>query len=141
MLKSCSGRLFREVEHVAIVVKLNALRIAITGKQAHYPFLLLGREQPFTAVVAIVGAMTAQIVLDLIAQQRIVFLLHLAEERLEAIGTMNQPDLLEKLTMAFAVGRGIDSIAPCHIRGQVQSGLVTQAIVVLWASVAEAITP
>ena len=86
---------FREVEHVAIVLKPHVFRVAMAGKELQDPLLLLRREQPLAPVIAVVRTVSAQVFLHLRAQHREVLLLHFAKEGAEAVGGVDDPDLLE----------------------------------------------
>ena len=130
-----------EVEHVNVVLEGQVLRVAVAGEEIENPLLLFGREQAVAAVVAVVGAVAAQIGFQLFVQGCVVFLLHFVEEWRQAVGGMNDAYLLEMAAVAIAVGCGIDGRTPCLAVGYVQSCLKAQAVVVLGTAFAETVAP
>ena len=130
-----------EVDDVLIVLKGQAVVVAITGEETQNPLLLLGGQHPLATMVAIVGAVTAEIVLDGIAQGCAVLLLHFLEKGRETVGGTDDAHLLEVSAGAVLVGRGEDGIAPRQIVGQMLAGQEVEAFAVLRTLVTEAEVP
>ena len=66
-LKLSSETLVVKVKNVGIVVERQVLRIAVASEQVDDPLLLFGSQQPFAVMVAVVVAVTAQVLLHTIA--------------------------------------------------------------------------
>lgn len=135
------GGVSGEVDDVLIVLKRQVVVVAITGKETQNPLLLLGGQHPLATMVAIVGAVTAEIVLDGIAQGCAVLLLHFLEKGRETVGGTDDAHLLEVAARTVLVGRGEDGIAPRQVIGQVPPGNEVQAVLMLRALAAEAEVP
>ena len=57
-------------------------------EEVNNPALLLGREEPLAAMVAVIGGISTQVSLDTVAQGRIVFSLDLGKDGLETDQTL-----------------------------------------------------
>lgn len=79
--------------------ELDSLRIAVAMEEVDNPLLLLWRQQLLPAIVAVISAVSAQITLDLVAQHRIVLLLHLTIQQVKAPGQPQDASLSEKFAL------------------------------------------
>ena len=73
-----------EVIGIAIAVKLYIGRIAAGCKDETNDLLLLGRQQTVAVMIAVVGAVAAQVSFDLCAQRAVVLAFHLGKWFLES---------------------------------------------------------
>ena len=117
---------------------MQVFRISFPAEEVDDSFLSFGREQPFAVVVAVVGGVPAQVRLDLVAQGRVVFFLHLGKEGFEAIGGVDDACLLVGLAVTALAGSGVDGFAPCLSGRDMLSGQEEGAGVCLWAVALEA---
>lgn len=122
-----------KVIEVAILVKVQPVRIAVAAEEAENPLLLFGREEAFAVVIAVVGGVSTQVRLDTVAQGRVVFLLHLGEEGAESIGGVDDARLFVAYAGVALACRGIDGGAAYPSFGEVFPGEVAGATVRLRA--------
>jgi len=92
--------------------ELDSLRIAVAMEEVDNPLLLLWRQQLLPAIVAVISAVSAQITLDLVAQHRIVLLLHLTIQQVKAPGQPQDASLSEKFALPTLPRSGINSRSP-----------------------------
>lgn len=102
-------------------------------EEVENPLLLLGREETFAVVIAVVGGVSTQIRLNAVAQGRVVFLLHLGEEGAESVGGMDDARLFVAYAGVALACRGIDGGAAYPSFGEVFPGEVAGATVRLRA--------
>ncbi len=122
-----------KVVEVAILVKVQPVRIAVAAEEVDNPLLLLGCEEAFAVVIAVVGGVSAQVRLDAVAQGRVVFFLHFGEEGAESVGGVDDARLFVAYAGVALACRGIDGRAAYPSFGKVFSGEVAGATVRLRA--------
>lgn len=105
----------------------------MAAEEVENPLLLLGREETFAVVIAVVGGVSAQVCLDAVAQGRVVFLLHLGEEGAESVGGVDDARLFVAYVGVALACRGIDGGAAYPSFGEVFPGEVAGATVRLRA--------
>lgn len=62
------------------MIKCEIVRISTATEKTDNPLLLFGSEQAAAIVVAVIGTISAQELLDVVAQPRAVFLLHFSKD-------------------------------------------------------------
>ena len=72
------------------------------------PFLLIRREKAFAMMITIVGGVSAQIFLDVVAYGLLVFFLYFSEEGFKTVGRMYNFRLLVANASAVESGRWIN---------------------------------
>lgn len=123
------------------MVKTKPHFVAVAGEEVENPLLLLGCEESLAPFVAVIGAVASKVIFHQVTQCRDVFMLHLAEERVEAVCRPDGAYRLEVLTRAVAVSSGIDGWPPCAVIGHMLSRDEVQALAVARASIAETQLP
>lgn len=108
---------------------MQLVRIAVPAKEGENPFLLLGGEEAFAMMVAVVGGVSAQVGLDVVAQGRVVFPFHLGKKGLEAVGGVDDARWPEAGAGVALAGGGIDCRAHHPAVGEVLAGKVACATV------------
>lgn len=103
--------------------------------------LLLRREELGAVVVAVVGAVAAEVSLQLVAEGLVVLALYIFKQCGETVGGTYLADLLEMWAAAALQGCGQDGIADGHIVGNDAARQVADAPVCHRASVKEAVMP
>ena len=68
-----------EIENIGIVIENKVCSVAIASKEVENPCLLFGVKHLFAMHIAIVRAVSAKKLLDLLSQRDIVLTFHLAE--------------------------------------------------------------
>ena len=121
--------LFTEIYHVAIDVEMERFRVAPFAKQGQDGLLLLGREQLWAVMIAVVGAVAAQQFLDGSAQGCTVALLHIVEEGGESIRASYRPGGLVGFATVALSGIGKHCNAHAGILGQVEASQVASAAI------------
>lgn len=102
---------------VLIVFELQFVVVAELSEKTRDVLLLLGCEFALAAVIAIVCAITAEVLNDLSAQSVQVFLPHFFEKQLKAVGCTDDLDFLEVWTVAVLVSHRIDGRSPSEVVG------------------------
>lgn len=130
-----------EIYDVAVGLEGEIILVAVAFKEANDPLLLFRRKQALAVGIAVVSAVTAQILLQLFTQRCVVFLLHLAEKMFETAGATNDADLLEVLALAVLTGSGVDSRTPGEVFWHFLPCYKAQAFTVTRTALAEAKFP
>ena len=118
-----------EVVDLGIVVEFQVRVVAHLLKQFDDPLLLLGGEHLLATMVAVVGAVTAEIDFYLLAQLRLVLRLHILEDGVKAPRHQLGLAGLEETTALLAtLHRMIDGWSPVGILGQMLASQKVQAL-------------
>lgn len=89
------GTLLFQIIYLFVVVEAQVFSVSPTAEDGKNAVLLLGSEQFCAVVIAVVGAVTAEVSFQLVAQRCVVLALHILKQCLEAVGGAYLADLLE----------------------------------------------
>lgn len=97
-----------EIEHFLVMIEFEVVVIAMLVEEVDDPLLLFGHEQFAAVMIAIVSTVSAQILLDGIAQGRIILMQHILENGGETPCAKNNFSLLIPAALPIVEGSGVD---------------------------------